>query len=53
MASHPTHTNSKTHQQWLNNGYTFIRVMHRMLKLSTKAQKMLENSSRFLAGQTL
>lgn len=53
MALHPTHTNSKTHKQWLHNGYTFIRVIHKMLELCTKAQKMLENFSRFLAGETL
>ncbi len=53
MALHPTHTNSKTHYEWVHNGYTFSRVIHKTSELSTKPQLLLENSNRFLAGQTL
>lgn len=53
MAGNPTHTNSKTHQQWVHNGYTFSRVIHKTPELSTKPQLLLENNNHFVAGETL
>ena len=53
MASNPTLTNSKTHQQWVHNGYTFSRVIHKTSELSTKPQNSSENYNRFITGETL
>jgi hypothetical protein len=53
MASNPTLTNSKTHQQWVHNGYTFSRVIHKTPELSTKPQFIPGKNNRFVAGETL
>jgi len=53
MAGNDRCTNSKTHQQWVHNGYTFSRVIHTIVKLSTKSQFIPENSNRFVIGETL
>lgn len=53
MASNPTLTNSKTHQQWVHNGYTFSRVIHKTPELCTKPQNSSEKNNRFVTGEPL
>ena len=53
MALELTRINQNTHWKWVNNGYTFSKVVHIIAELYTLHYLCPQFSNRFITGETL